>query len=1096
MELPSLENCDRRICRTLPGTRSFPLLRDAWSILTVVCLVPMAFGAAECDFDIVVEPSVRTIVPGGFTTFSVWLPLKSGPPERLFVGCTQLFTGASISFDPQYVVTGGRSTVTLRTAPSVPTGTYTIVIQASRGRLARSTSVKVVITRQQIDLSVSATPRARRIQRGTSTEFSILVSSTYGTSSRVFLDVLGLPRGVTAWFSPGSVSAPGTSILKIAAGPWAKLGSHTITIRATCRGVSDYETVQLTIGAGDPGSVNCGTFRGVIDAYWETTIPEANTSEIWLIPEVRSGHYTIDLSLDLAEAGSEGEISISGWIVMRLEKPSRQILLEGYTARMSISPSMFSGQVVGRLYPGTGELELSWVDPPPAASTTFWDRYGDFEPTTYTGQEPWGRRLLDGLNPISYTVQLGGEVVSLFADHFREWEVDPPGGVYGTDTYRFSGKIYRTWSQLTQTGGQLRVTRSGRQLNYTSMLLQEADVISTSGETGARLATRGFEILLDRDTVVNLRRSSPPARTGPDIVAVARKEGREFSWKYWLNQPTRLPWVLDAAGNEEPIWWGVGRPKPEVFVASVLYKAGFCVPRHHLFDDPLRPQTSDPARPTELYDTSRYSDILQVVKRRDAPVVYSSIREGDLLVTPSQVVIVSTVYADSVDVIYYSTAQGTVVEERWKVTTWMVVRRPTARQEFSGTGHLPLTPLVQKGRIRMYNSTYELWNQTFAYLYCEEEIQLYTSEIELYTGKVELDEIQVTLEEISVTLQELPVYLEEMPVKLIETPMCTIEVQRSDVAVQVLADGTTVVEMLHGLGKVSTKQGSRFVYLYPGDRVTVTARGVSTPEKPGWTEISRWWQEEKISTGHIYVVPSPGDSEVYLDGLPMGLAPLDLEVSPGAHLLEVHSEGYEAWRDVANIAAGRSLIALPQLAPTGGRILSSNFIIFQDGTRLNVTIRSDCLVSRFGFSNETRSIMFLSSGKDGEAGRVEVEIPKELIPSPFVVLVDGEETKHDVVESEGYSSVLLELPQWGQRLVSIAVWEQDWAVFIITVIAIVMTLTVMQSGEIVRRAASPEDLRADRSSEVGLWSSPPDKISSSALFRGAGPLTNRSGKRR
>jgi len=364
MELPSLENCDRRIRRILPESRSFLFLRDAWSILTVVFLIPMAFGSAECDFDIVVEPSVRTIVPGGFTTFSVWLPLKSGPPERLFVGCTQLFTGASISFDPQYVVAGGRCMVTLRTAPSVPTGTYTIVIQASRGRLARSTSVKVVITRQPIGLGVSATPRSRSIQRATTTEFSIQVSSTHGAPSRVFLDVLGLPRGVTAWFTPRSVSSPGTSTLKIAAGPWAELGPHTVTIRATCRGVSDYETVHLIIAEADPGSVRCGRFRGVIDAYWETTIPEAKTSEIWLIPEVRSGHYTIDLSLNLVGTGSQEEIGIDGWIVMRLEEPSREILLEGYAARMSIDPSIFSGQVVGRLYPGTGELELSWVDPP------------------------------------------------------------------------------------------------------------------------------------------------------------------------------------------------------------------------------------------------------------------------------------------------------------------------------------------------------------------------------------------------------------------------------------------------------------------------------------------------------------------------------------------------------------------------------------------------------------------------------------------------------------------------------------------------------------------------------------------------------------
>jgi len=987
-------------------------------LVAALFLLSAAFCDAQStfDFEIVVEPEVRLIAPGDSTSFLIHLPLKAGTPRTLFVECTQLFSEGSISFDPQYVVAGGYVVATLWTSTSVPEGTYVVVFKASGGGKAYSTPVQVVVSERERLLEIRVSPESGTVQTGGSANFSVEVVSE-GLPGEVELETLNLPPGVEAYLLPEKLSPPGRSILQIAALPYAQTGSHIITVSASVLGLTDFQAIRLAVVPPQDGTASLGRFVGTLDAYWEYELLQENASKAGLLPERRWGRFTVDLSLDLAGFDRPGEVIVSGRAVMRLESPSRQILLDWYMAGMSVDPTVFSGQVVGQLSVQRGELELEWVDKPPVATTYLWERYDWSEPNEHTESEAWGETLLDALCPISVSFEAGGQALSLHCEHRRSWELNASGGGLGSSLHRASGSLYVSWMRLSQGAGEAEVSRGGRILNYTSMILGEGDTISCLS-IGPKIEARAFDLLMDGGTTLELAWSSAPERTGWDIVEVARKEVQHNLWKYSQSRAMRLPWVLDQWGNELPIHWGIGRPKGDVFVAAVLYKAGFFAPMHNLFDDGRRPGTSDPARAIEVYDTSRYRDILPVVKQRYVSPSYGDLRIGDIVVTPNQTMIITAVYTDAVNVTYYSNTLDRVVDEKIALPPSVVVRRPTPRPPFCSPHDYLLAPYLHQGRLRLYNCSYEPKRQGFAYIYCPEEFQLYAEEERLFWGEVDLDQLRSALVWSSVCLQGIPTHVEQIPVKIVQTPLSVIEIQRSDVSVEMTPDGSTVVEVLSGMAKVTAASIGVSTYVYPGERAIVTSTNLRL-ESPPWTGLSRWWGQGGQGA-RLHVVPSPTDAQVRVDGVGTGRGTLSLGLESGSHMVEALREGYRPWSDVVNVGTGGSLVVLPSLTPEDGFWGQANYTILRDGQRLRARIYGSCLIQRFVYSNRTRSIWLLWSGWGGKPAQVRLAIPEGLIGGPLLVSIDGEEVRPTSVGVFGsLQIVILNLDPTLGRLVSL-----------------------------------------------------------------------------
>jgi hypothetical protein len=97
------------------------------------------------------------------------------------------------------------------------------------------------------DFSVSVTPTSRTIRIGSSGTYSLSTALTSGVAQTVRFSASGLPRGVSATFSPASVATGGNSTLRVTVGTTARPSSTSFTV--TARGTSATHAVAplLTI---------------------------------------------------------------------------------------------------------------------------------------------------------------------------------------------------------------------------------------------------------------------------------------------------------------------------------------------------------------------------------------------------------------------------------------------------------------------------------------------------------------------------------------------------------------------------------------------------------------------------------------------------------------------------------------------------------------------------------------------------------------------------------------------------------------------------------------------------------------------------------
>ncbi len=116
------------------------------------------------------------------------------------------------------------------------------------------------------DYSVSASPGSVSIVQGSSGTSTITVSSVNGFNSAVSLTASGLPSGVTASFSPSSVTPPangsGTSTLTLTASGTATLGNATVTVTGTSGSTTRTASISLTVtAAGANMAAYSSTFK-------------------------------------------------------------------------------------------------------------------------------------------------------------------------------------------------------------------------------------------------------------------------------------------------------------------------------------------------------------------------------------------------------------------------------------------------------------------------------------------------------------------------------------------------------------------------------------------------------------------------------------------------------------------------------------------------------------------------------------------------------------------------------------------------------------------------------------------------------------------
>lgn len=133
------------------------------------------------------------------------------------------------------------------------------------------------------DFSLSVSPAAGTVQRGSSLTTTVTTATTSGSAQTVNLSASGLPSGVTATFSPASVTSGGSSTLTLAASAAAATGSASVTVTGTGAAATHSATYTVTVTSvpgGDDFAVSLSPAAATVAAGGSVsaTVATATTS--------------------------------------------------------------------------------------------------------------------------------------------------------------------------------------------------------------------------------------------------------------------------------------------------------------------------------------------------------------------------------------------------------------------------------------------------------------------------------------------------------------------------------------------------------------------------------------------------------------------------------------------------------------------------------------------------------------------------------------------------------------------------------------------------------------------------------------------------
>jgi kumamolisin len=103
-------------------------------------------GGTTNDFSIGASPSTVSVAAGSAGTTTISTATTSGSAQTVSLSAGGLPSGASASFNPASVTSGGSSTLTLSTSSSTPSGSYAVTVTGTGTSATHSTPVTLTVT--------------------------------------------------------------------------------------------------------------------------------------------------------------------------------------------------------------------------------------------------------------------------------------------------------------------------------------------------------------------------------------------------------------------------------------------------------------------------------------------------------------------------------------------------------------------------------------------------------------------------------------------------------------------------------------------------------------------------------------------------------------------------------------------------------------------------------------------------------------------------------------------------------------------------------------------------------------------------------------
>lgn len=223
---------------TAKGT-SGTIVKTATFALTVTPAPSFTLASATKSVSIAQGSSssaaVSTAVVGGFNS-AVALTATGAP------------TGVTLSFSPSSITGAGSSTLSIAVASTAAAGSHTITVKATSGTIVKTVTFTLTVTAVP-SFTLSTALASTSLRRGASVAVQLSTAVTGGFKSAIALSASSLPSGVTATFSPASVTGAGTARVTLTVSSTAALGASTVTVAATSGSIARSVNININVVA-------------------------------------------------------------------------------------------------------------------------------------------------------------------------------------------------------------------------------------------------------------------------------------------------------------------------------------------------------------------------------------------------------------------------------------------------------------------------------------------------------------------------------------------------------------------------------------------------------------------------------------------------------------------------------------------------------------------------------------------------------------------------------------------------------------------------------------------------------------------------------
>ena len=222
-------------------------------------VVSGAVLVAACDDDDPITPSgslalsigqsAATVLPGTSASLPMTITRSGSFAGSVTLTAEDLPAGVSATFEPETVTgTGTYSVLTLTGASGATAGSGTVSIRGS-GSGVNAATATLPVTVAVTGATMRAVPASVSTPQGTSITIPIVIERIGTFTGDLTLNAPGLPTGITAAFSPGSITS-GTRVATLTVTPstTAPVGSIPIMMTGVGSGIGTHvQTVAITI---------------------------------------------------------------------------------------------------------------------------------------------------------------------------------------------------------------------------------------------------------------------------------------------------------------------------------------------------------------------------------------------------------------------------------------------------------------------------------------------------------------------------------------------------------------------------------------------------------------------------------------------------------------------------------------------------------------------------------------------------------------------------------------------------------------------------------------------------------------------------------